>query len=652
MSDDGEVEELPDLAGLRPVLSLAELRANSGQPAAAIAGRPRCSPQEALRQGWGYDTFRPLQGEAVAAVMAGRDALVVLPTGGGKSLCYQIPPACGAGLALVVSPLIALMDDQVAGAREAGLDAAALHSNLPAEERRALHARLEQLDLLYVSPERLLVGDLLPRLAPHLTLIAVDEAHCVSHWGHDFRPEYRQLAGAFALAPKAVRMALTATATPQVQQDIAAQLGLRDPLRLIGHPDRPNLIYRALPRQDAVGQILELVRRHQGAGGIVYALTRKEVERLANALRDQGVDAAAYHAGLDAATRARVQADFVGERLAVVVATIAFGMGIDRSDVRFVVHAAAPKSIEHYQQESGRAGRDGLVADCVLLHSPADFATHRRLAELDGPLPPERLQALQRQLRQIGAFCVAPLCRHRLLAEHFGQPWPPPGTALAGDGCGACDVCLGETRELPAEEALLTAQKILSAAWRLEGRFGSGQVMDVLLGRDTDKIRRAGHDQLSVYGMLKDAGDKPLRAWFDQLVVQGLLELREDGFFTFCTISEAGRALCRGQGTVRLGMQVTAPKRRRRKGGKDAPASAAGAVGNADDTLFQRLRALRKRLAQKRGVPPYVVFHDTVLRQLAQLRPQSLEALRLVKGIGERKVERYGAALLEEIGGA
>ncbi|MBI4230212.1 MAG: ATP-dependent DNA helicase RecQ, partial [Planctomycetes bacterium] len=434
------------------------------------------TPEEALRRHWGYDTFRPLQREAVEAALAGRDTLVVLPTGGGKSLCYQIPAAVGAGLVLVVSPLIALMDDQVAAAREAGVAADALHSNLEDEDREGAWRRLMRGEtrLLYVSPERLLTGDLIGRFADRLRLVAIDEAHCVSHWGHEFRPEYRRLAEAFDLVPHAARMALTATATAQVRDDIAAQIPLRDPVLCVGHPDRPNLRYRALPRHDQAAQVLDVVRRHPRAGGIVYAQTRKETERLAQTLRKAGVQADAYHAGMDPEDRRRVQEGFVHERLDVVCATVAFGMGIDRSDVRFVVHANAPRSVEHYQQESGRAGRDGLEAECVLLFSSADLVRHRRLAELDGPLSPERQRTLDRHLRGIGRYAVAPVCRHRMLSEHFGAPYPPGGASDAvGSGCGACDVCLGETREMPAADALETARKVLSAAWRAQGRYGA-----------------------------------------------------------------------------------------------------------------------------------------------------------------------------------
>jgi ATP-dependent DNA helicase RecQ len=646
--DDEVLELLPDLDGLVPVRSLEQLRQGG-----ARSKRPASTPAEALRRGWGYDSFRPLQGEVITAALGGKDSLIVLPTGGGKSLCYQIPAACGAGLVLVVSPLIALMDDQVAAAREAGLNASALHTQVGEIERRRTRDQLQDgtLDLLYVSPERLVIGDLLSALSERLILVAVDEAHCVSHWGHDFRPEYRQLRAILEQAPQAARMALTATATPPVQDDICAQLGLRTPLRLVGHVDRANLVYRVLARQDAVSQILEVVARHAGEGGIVYAQTRKEVERLGERLAAAGVQVAAYHAGLPGATRAKVQADFVNERLDVVVATIAFGMGIDRSNVRYVVHANTPKSVEHYQQEAGRSGRDGAPAECVLLHSAADLVAHRRLATMDGPLSPERSQALERQLREIGRFAVAPVCRHRLLTEHFGQSYPPPSAPELAAACAACDVCLGETHELPGDEALVIAQKIISAAWRIGGRFGAGQTVDVLLGRKTEKSERAGHDRLAVFGMLSDAGEVVLRAWIDQLVVQGLLHLREDGLYTFLEHTDLGRALCRGEGSVRLTRVVVAAKGKR---GRRAVASTAADTGSGtgDAPLFERLRTLRRLLAARQGVPPYLVFNDLTLRAFAAERPADGSALLNVKGVGESKLKRYGAAFLAVIAGA
>jgi ATP-dependent DNA helicase RecQ len=646
-----EIEWLPDVSGLTPVRTLDEVRRNANEP------RKKNTPLAALQQYFGYSSFRPLQSEAIDAVMAGKDALVILPTGGGKSLCYQIPAACGKGTVLVISPLIALMDDQVAAAKDNGLRAVALHSNLSERDKKQSWAEINagEVDLIYVSPERFVVSDWATRI-PNLALLAVDEAHCVSHWGHDFRPEYRQLATIFARLPNVPRMALTATATPQVQSDIVKQLNLRAAQHCIGHVDRANLMYRVLPRQQAVKQILAVIAGHPEEGGIVYAQTRREVESLTEALKKSGVHVAGYHAGMDAAVRARVQHDFVNERLDVVVATIAFGMGIDRSNVRYVVHANAPKSIEHYQQEAGRAGRDGLTAECVLLYSGADFVMHRQLAKKDGPLSPEREKILERQLRDIGRYVVAPICRHRLLTEHFAQEYPAPGSAAQTD-CGACDVCLGETAELPSELALTTAQKIISAAWRLDGKYGSAHCCDVLIGRRSDKMERAGHDKLSVYGLLRDAGEPTVRSWIDQLILQGFLSIREDGIYTFLQHTESGKALCRGEGQVRLGIIHERTTRALKKSKTSTTTqSSASDSKNADPALFEQLRHLRKNLATAAGVPPYVVFHDTTLQAIAAEKPQSLDDLAHIKGIGENKIKRYGehvlAVVKKAVGGA
>ena len=625
-------------------------------------------PEEILKKRWGYDTFKPLQKDAIKAALDGRDCLVVLPTGGGKSLCYQMPAAMERGLVLVVSPLIALMDDQVAAAREAGLEADALHSNLKAAHRSAAWQRLAEgkTQLLYVSPERLLAGDIQSVIAGRLILVAVDEAHCVSHWGHEFRPEYRRLTEALDRFPKAARMALTATATPVVQDDIRAQLGLRSPEILIGHPDRPNLIYRAFPRRDQFKQVLEVVRRHPGEGGIVYAQTRKDVERLASKLKEEGVSSAPYHAGLNAEERRRAQDSFVNERLDVIVATIAFGMGIDRSNVRYVIHANTPRSVEHYQQESGRAGRDGLPAECALLFAASDLATHRYLAKKDADLSPERERAIERQLRDIGRYSVSPLCRHRLLTEHFGAQYPArtaraqtgvpavsaaeaeiPGPAGA-NGCGACDVCLGETKGLSNEEALLTAQKVLSAAWRAEGRYGTGYVVNLLLGRVNDRMTGNGHDKLKVFGLLKDSGEAAVRSWIDQLIVQDFLEVTEDNEYPLLRITEAGRGLCNGRGAVRLGIPVPPKVKGKKKPGKKSPDAF---LQTEDQELFSRLRAFRRAMADKAGIPPYVIFHDSVLVEMAALKPQTLDDLRGIKGIGEKKLEKYGQLFLDAVSG-
>ena len=606
---------------------------------------PPVQPLVALKKHWGFDAFRPHQGAAVEAALAGRDSLVVLPTGGGKSVCFQVPAACRDRLVVVISPLIALMDDQVAGAREAGISAGAMHQNLDAAGKRAVRAALEDgsLRLLYLSPERLVVGDLNALIASRLGLVAIDEAHCISHWGHDFRPEYRQLAGALDTLPRVPRMALTATATPQVQDDICAQLRLVDPLRLFGAMDRANLIYRALPRQTAVEQILAVVARHPGEGGIVYAQTRKAVEELAKSLCAKGVDARAYHAGMAAEVRTRTVADFTSERLQVVVATIAFGMGIDRSNVRFVVHANLPRSVEHYQQEAGRAGRDGEPAECVLLWGGQDFATWRFLARQESS-DAERLRGLERQLAAIGRYASAPACRHRLLCEHFGQRYESP----AEDGCGACDVCLGETAALEPAEALLTAQKILSAVWRTGNRFGAGHVAKVLRGASDEQITRCGHAALSVYGLLKDLHDTVIRRWIDQLVAQGHLQV-DDGHYPTLALSPSGYALCKGEGEVRLAApEPPKPKRGRKAkaGTKTAPA------GSGEEALFERLRRLRLRLASSAGLPPYVIATDAGLRAVCAAMPTSAAALAGCHGWGEKRAARYGSAVLAVLAGA
>ncbi len=599
------------------------------------------TPRQALKKHWGYDDFRPLQAEAVDAALAGRDSLVVLPTGGGKSVCFQVPAACGDGLVVVVSPLIALMDDQVAGAREAGISAGAMHQNLDAAQKREVRQALDDgtLRLLYLSPERLVLGDLSAAIQKRLRLVAIDEAHCISHWGHDFRPEYRQIADILASWKRVPVMALTATATPQVQDDIVAQLRLPDPLRLVGDIDRPNLVFRALPREQPLEQMLTVIRRHPGEGGIVYAQTRKAVEQFADKLKAKGIDARAYHAGLDAGLRTRTVADFTAERLQVVVATVAFGMGIDRSNVRFVIHAALPRSVEHYQQESGRAGRDGEPAECVLLWGGQDFATWRFLARQENN-DPVRLRGLERQLAAIGRYASAPMCRHTLLSNHFGQT-----LAVPADGCGACDVCLEETAALPDADALLTAKKLLSAVWRTDNRFGSGHVSKVLRGAEDEQVKRWNHDRLTVFGLMKDAHDSQLRRWIDQLIAQGLL-IVNDGEYPTLALSEAGYALCKGVGEVRLDAPAPPRERRRKERPGKRGAAAAPLPSPVDGRLFERLRELRKQLATTAGLPPYVIATDAGLRAVCELKPKSIEALALCHGWGEKRAARYGAQVI------
>ncbi|HNW33435.1 MAG TPA: RQC domain-containing protein, partial [Candidatus Ozemobacteraceae bacterium] len=415
-------------------------------------------------------------------------------------------------------------------------------------------------------------------------------------------------------------------------------------------------IYRAFPRHDQARQVFDVIQNHPREGGIVYAQTRREVDRLAKSLAKAGVSCAPYHAGLDAAVRARTQDDFVHERLDVVIATIAFGMGIDRSNVRYVIHANTPRSIEHYQQESGRAGRDGAPAECVLFFSAGDLATHRALALRDDGVTPERRRVIERQLKEIGRYAVSPVCRHKLLAEHFGQAYPPSVADSESpelSGCGACDVCLGETTALPDDDALVTAQKIISAVYRTGCRFGGNYVISVLLGRaDNARIQENGHDTLGVFGLMKEHNEAVLRGWIDQLVIQGLLGVTE-GEYPLLKVTNAGLDLCKGAGTVRLGKPGLPGRSRKRRRGITGSIAIGGPAG-ADAAalpLFESLRQLRLLLARKQGIPPYMVFPDSVLTSMAALKPADPESMRRIKGVGDQKLAKYGPSFLAAIAG-
>jgi ATP-dependent DNA helicase RecQ len=567
---------------------------------------------ETIRRIWGFDRLRPLQGDAIRAALSGRDSLVVLPTGGGKSLCYQVPPVVAGRTDLVVSPLISLMKDQVDGLRANGYPAAAVHSGLdPAQRDHVLReAAAGAYRLLFVSPERLATSSFRALLSGlGVRAIAIDEAHCISHWGHDFRPEYRQLAALKEILPGVSVHAYTATATPRVRQDIAEQLRLADPRVLVGHFDRPNLTYRIRPRVNLKDQLIEIVATHPRQAVIIYCLTRAETERLAGVLNDHDVNARPYHAGLDANTRRRTQEAFASERLDVVVATVAFGMGIDRSDVRCVIHAGMPRSVEHYQQETGRAGRDGLEAECVLLYSAADVARWRNLIErgagdADGAVDVSPQLELLRQMPD----------------------------------CGACDVCLGETEPLP--DSTKTAQMILSCVARLDQRFGVGTVVQVLRGAETEATMRRGHDRLSTFGLLRDVPEKVLTNLVYQLVDQDLLE-RSEGDRPIVRLTEPALDVLRGEREVRL----LAPKR-----AKSAAATRPGdGWEGVDRGLFEHLRDLRRELARDRGVPAYVIFSDRTLRSMARERPADLEALASVHGVGRKKLDDLGPRFVEAI---
>ncbi|MEK6375110.1 MAG: DNA helicase RecQ [Acidobacteriota bacterium] len=592
---------------------------------------------DVISRHWGYDSFRPLQQEAMTASLEGRDSLVVMPTGGGKSLCYQAPALLKDHVTVVVSPLISLMKDQVDGLRECGVGAAQMNSSQPSDELRAVERALFRGDLrmLFVSPERLAIPsfrELLQRAG--VKTFAIDEAHCISHWGHDFRPEYRQLRTLREEFAGASFHAYTATATEQVRSDIAQQLALRDPVILVGDFDRPNLTYRILPRREEWKQVVEIVDRHKNEAGIIYCMRRKDVDTLTAKLRRAGYDAVGYHAGLPQEERRSAQDAFASEKTDLVVATVAFGMGIDRSNVRFILHTAMPKSIEHYQQETGRAGRDGLEAECALLYSAADAILWRSMIErpVDDAAPDPRYVATAiRHLNDIDRYCSGVICRHRALVEYFGQP-------ATRETCTACDICLGETEDVP--DALIVAQKILSCVVRVGQSFGVGHVVSVLRGEDNERVRQRRHQELTTYGLLKDFGKNEIRDWIWQLVGQGYLEQTKDEY-PVLRLTPAARPLLRGDAAVRLRQPIAPAKKRERR----APESLAGVDGD----LFEALRKWRRSEAAERGVPPYVIFSDRTLREVARARPETLHALRGIYGIGDAKLDAFGRAVLEVV---
>jgi ATP-dependent DNA helicase RecQ len=594
----------------------------------------------ALHQYWGYSSFRPLQREAIESVVDHRDSLLVLPTGGGKSLCFQVPAVVSEGLALVVSPLIALMKDQVDSLKANGVAAACYNSAMSADEKAQARAGLREgrYKLLYVAPERL-VGEasgatIWGLSAQPISFIAVDEAHCISQWGHDFRPEYRQLADLRRLLPSASMHAFTATATARVRRDIVSQLGLREPLELVGSFDRPNLVYRVLPRANLKRQILDVLERHSEQAGIIYCLSRREVDDLSAWLRDQGHDALPYHAGLSDEARRRNQDDFVNEEADIMVATVAFGMGIDRSDVRFVIHAGAPQSLEHYQQESGRAGRDGLEAECVLITSAADFLKWRVMLERNGELTDER-RSLMRDMERYAARVG---CRHRHIVGYFGESY-------GRERCDACDYCLGEL-EAVAEPVLL-ARKILSCVARVGQRFGTAHVTNVLRGSESEQVVARGHVQLSTFGLLRECSTDEVRGYIDQLIAHGLLNQTEDAYPVLQLTAGGAELMRSGQPAGEFSLA----RQQRPEKGRPSPRARIEVESwdGVDKGLFESLRAMRMRLAKARGVPPYVIFHDSTLRELARVKPKSLRELATVYGMGERKIEALGSTVLDTI---
>jgi len=584
-----------------------------------------------LRDIFGYGEFRGHQADIIDQVATGGDALVLMPTGGGKSLCYQIPGLLRPGLAVVVSPLIALMDDQVATLNELGLRAAALNSTLDEPSRREIAERLRRgdMDFLYLAPERLLKPRTLQFLQSlDIALFAIDEAHCVSQWGHDFRPEYLQLGQLAELFPEVPRMALTATADERTREEIAQRLKLEQAKRFVSGFDRPNIFYRIVPKDRPRQQLLAFLKGQRGNAGIVYCLSRKKVEDTAQWLSEQGWPALPYHAGLSPELRATHQRRFLNEEGLIMVATIAFGMGIDKSNVRFVAHLDLPKSIEAYYQETGRAGRDGLPADAWMAYGLQDvLLLNQIMAGSDGD---ERHKRIERhKLDAMLALCELTSCRRQSLLGYFGETLEEP--------CGHCDNCQEPVATWDGSEA---ARMALSTVYRSGQRYGVGHLVDILLGRDNEKIRSAGHQHLSTYGIGKQLSEQEWRSVFRQLIARRLVEIDLDGFGSL-RLSDSCRPLLRGEESLALRKDISRSTSVPQKSG-DKPV-----IAEADKPLWENLRALRKRLAEAHGVPPYVVFADSTLVDMLRQRPTTLQDMALVSGVGAHKLERYGADFLQ-----
>jgi ATP-dependent DNA helicase RecQ len=609
----------------------------------SIAAGTAGTAMTVLRKVFGYSSFRGEQGQIVDHVVGGGDALVLMPTGGGKSLCYQIPSLVRAGTGVVVSPLIALMQDQVDALLEVGVRAAFLNSTLEwSAARRVESALLEgQLDLLYVAPERLLTDRCLALLdRTQIALFAIDEAHCVSQWGHDFRPEYIGLTVLHERWPQVPRIALTATADATTRAEIIDKLGLGQARVFVSSFDRPNIRYRIVEKDDPRRQLLRFIKEeHPGDAGIVYCLSRAKTEETAEFLVSQGIVALPYHAGMDPVTRRRNQSRFLREDGIVMIATIAFGMGIDKPDVRFVAHLDLPKSVEGYYQETGRAGRDGLPADAWMAYGLQDVVQLRRMideSETDDAY--KRLSGAK--LDAMLGLCETSQCRRLRLLAYFGEAAAP---------CGNCDVCL-EPPEL--SDGTVAAQKLLSCVYRLGRergqRFGAGQVIDILRGKTTDKVRKWRHDELSVFGVGADLSESAWRGVLRHLIALGIVEVNHSAFGTLA-LTQASGAVLKGERQLTLRRQTLSDSRSRVRAPKVSPAL--GLSGQAGE-LFDRLRAWRAATARAHGVPAYVIFHDATLRDVALRQPGSAELLADISGVGTRKLQAYGAAILAIVAGA
>ena len=593
-----------------------------------------------LKDVFGYDSFRGRQGAIIERVASGGDALVLMPTGGGKSLCFQVPALLRPGLAVVVSPLIALMEDQVATLDELGVAAVALNSTLSAAEQREIADRIRrnEIKLLYVAPERLVQQRMLDFLQGlDIALFAIDEAHCVSQWGHDFRPEYLQLGQLAELFPHVPRIALTATADKRTREEIVTRLHLQNAERFLSSFDRPNIFYRIVPKEQPRKQLLAFLKERKGDAGIVYCLSRKKVEEVAAFLSAEGFAALPYHAGLPHELRGYHQKRFLNEEGLIMVATIAFGMGIDKPNVRFVAHLDLPKSLEAYYQETGRAGRDGLPADAWMAYGLQDVVMLKQMLQnSEGDERHKRME--QHKLDAMLALCEQIGCRRQALLAYFDEEMPNP--------CGHCDNCVDGVQTWDATEP---ARQGLSAIFRSGQRYGVGHLVDVLLGRDNDKVRSSGHQHLSVFGMGKALSEGEWRSLFRQLVARGLADVDVEGFGGL-RLSETCRPLLRGETTLELRRDLK-PQQATRSSSSGG-SSASQLVRPDEREQWEALRALRRKLAEEHAVPPYVIFPDSTLLEMLRSQPGSLAEMAEVSGVGARKLERYGAAFLEVLNGA
>ena len=589
-----------------------------------------------LQTVFGYPAFRGQQAEIVAQVAGGGDALVLMPTGGGKSLCYQIPALVRQGVGVVISPLIALMQDQVDALAEVGVRAAFLNSTQSFDEtlRTERMVRNGELDLVYVAPERLLTPRCLDLLeSAQIALFAIDEAHCVSQWGHDFRPEYIKLSILHERFPAVPRVALTATADAQTRQEIIRRLQLEDARQFVSSFDRPNIRYQIVEKDNGRKQLLDFIRNeHAGDAGIVYCLSRKKVEETAEFLNENGVRSLAYHAGMETAQRATNQARFLREESIVMVATIAFGMGIDKPDVRFVAHLDLPKSIEGYYQETGRAGRDGAPANAWMAYGLQDVVQQRRMIE-ESEADENYKRVQSGKLDAMLGLCETLHCRRVRLLEYFGQ---------ASEPCGNCDTCLTPAVSF---DATVPVQKLLSAIYRTDQRFGAGHVIDVLRGADSEKIKQWGHERLSTYGVGADRNDAEWRAILRQAIALCLVSVDYDAYNSL-KLTELARPVLRGEKTVQMRQYQKPERQKRSKSRNTAKDYAEAGMSTAEAALFEKLRWWRMEAARKHNVAAFVIFHDSTMREIAKVRPTSLAELRGVSGVGEKKLESYGSEII------